>query len=596
MRHTYQIRKILKIEQYGRFRRSIGVSVNFDEMSAHLDRQRRDDTKKQFEERSTNATAAFLLCFFLGYLGAHRFYLGQWRVGLAHLAVFLLGAASAIAGFFTAAPLDAALWVIGGVLILASLIWEIIDLGRIDEEIHKRNLLIAEGLIAGALLSDHTILDQAASKLDEAVQAAAAQSRSASYDPSATMPGVISAVDLANAKALAEESGRAAISYHEVSNFTVSATPDERSGATTPNEPMATTITDVTSAPASADAAPTYIAETTSHTEEGYRVTDSEETDRVSGPSAAEALGAVGLGGAALGAAGLGVAAFEAAQSPEASISEPGGYATPEAAPELVAGVSTETFAATGSAPATPGEIGLLDITDASAPTQFDPASDVAFAGSRPTYITLPLPAVQFDPIVTASPAGEAPLTISAAEPPATPAPTADSYVPPVPQVFSAEPESETSYASTYASGWDTATTPMPPAAEPAPVPAPQTPRALDLAAGLGGMAGATALTAAALSHADEADTPTEPATAEAAAPKMKRIRVKHRIVVEGQVVREEVVEREIPADEDMAEAARRIQAELEAAHDATPDEIARLANLSNADVEVKRSLDGPAQ
>ena len=77
----------------------------------------------------------------------------------------------------------------------------------------------------------------------------------------------------------------------------------------------------------------------------------------------------------------------------------------------------------------------------------------------------------------------------------------------------------------------------------------------------------------------------------------MKRIRVKHRIVVEGQVVREEVVEREVPADMDTALAAQRIQEELEQASAATPDEIARLANLSADDeLEVRRHVEGLEQ
>ncbi|HEU0027143.1 MAG TPA: TM2 domain-containing protein, partial [Ktedonobacterales bacterium] len=97
------------------------MSVDIEELAAHLDRERLKDVKEQYEARATNATAAFLLCFFLGYLGAHRFYVGQWRAGLARLAPFILGVASVVAGFLTAAPLNAALFVIGGVLVLASL-------------------------------------------------------------------------------------------------------------------------------------------------------------------------------------------------------------------------------------------------------------------------------------------------------------------------------------------------------------------------------------------------------------------------------------------------------------------------------------------
>jgi hypothetical protein len=61
----------------------------------------------------------------------------------------------------------------------------------------------------------------------------------------------------------------------------------------------------------------------------------------------------------------------------------------------------------------------------------------------------------------------------------------------------------------------------------------------------------------------------------------MKKIRVRRKVVVDGKVVAEEVVEREVPADMDNAEAARQIQAEL--SH-ATPEQIAKLANLSPDD------------
>jgi predicted nucleic acid-binding Zn-ribbon protein len=82
----------------------------------------------------------------------------------------------------------------------------------------------------------------------------------------------------------------------------------------------------------------------------------------------------------------------------------------------------------------------------------------------------------------------------------------------------------------------------------------------------------------------------TAPATAaEPTAPKMKRIRVKYRFVVEGQVVREEVVEREVPADADMAQEARRIQEELARA-DAAQNEITRLP--SGEEVEVRRRVE----
>jgi hypothetical protein len=62
--------------------------------------------------------------------------------------------------------------------------------------------------------------------------------------------------------------------------------------------------------------------------------------------------------------------------------------------------------------------------------------------------------------------------------------------------------------------------------------------------------------------------------------------------VVDGQVVAEEVVEREVPADMDTAEAAAQIQAEL--AH-YTPEQIAQRAHLADGEaVELRQRTEGP--
>jgi len=43
--------------------------------------------KKSYQQAAKHDTTAFLLCFFLGLFGAHRFYLNQFGSGLAHLAL-----------------------------------------------------------------------------------------------------------------------------------------------------------------------------------------------------------------------------------------------------------------------------------------------------------------------------------------------------------------------------------------------------------------------------------------------------------------------------------------------------------------------------
>jgi TM2 domain-containing membrane protein YozV len=584
------------------------VSVDIEELAAHLDQARLKDVKAQYEARATNATAAFLLCFFLGYLGAHRFYVGQWRAGLLRLTPFILGAASVVAGFLTAAPLNAALFVIGGVLVLASLIWEIVDLGRMDKEIHQRNTLLAEGLIAGALLSDPAPIEEAAHKLDDVVHAAAAQSLAAGATPaaSAAPAGMITADDLAEARALAEQSGQAAISYHEVSSYSVSATPEERAGAAPEPAPVTETERHIITEPlpTSQDSAPVLEETTYVHRQEGYRVADSEETDRVSGPSAADV---VGLSAAALGAAGLGYSAAEAVGAQEEPASEPVVAASPEPVvspmPEPAAAHAPETPPVEAPyAPSSELPRAQTDVTDAWAPDSIAPTADVAYTGSSPSYIALPVDApasVPAEPDRASEPyamAGAAPVAEAALEPeipvyltpeeptpvyaPA-PEPPAESYVPPVPDVYSAAaPQPET-----YRPSWEEPTAPA--------TPAPAKPETLAELAEAGSAAAGGALAAGALS--DQAHGPSEPATP--AAPKMKRIRVKHRIVVEGQVVREETVEREVPADMDMAVAVRQIQAELEQSSAATPDEIARIANLTaDEEVEVRRHVEGLGQ
>ncbi|HEU0028551.1 MAG TPA: hypothetical protein VFQ25_15680, partial [Ktedonobacterales bacterium] len=219
-----------------------------------------------------------------------------------------------------------------------------------------------------------------------------------------------------------------------------------------------------------------------------------------------------------------------------------------------------------------PSYIALPDETHASATVEPDRASE-PYAGADAA--TMGEATLEPEVPVYFTPGEPAPMY---APPPPAPEPAAESYVPPVPDVYSASaPQPET-----YRPSWEEPTAPSTPTA----------PETLAELAEAGAAAGGAALAASAMAH--EASEPAGPAPA---APKMKRIRVKHRIVVEGQVVREETVEREVPADMDMAEAVRQIQAELEQTSAATPDEIARIANLSaDEEVEVRRHVEGLGQ
>jgi hypothetical protein len=611
------------------------VSVDISQLTAKLDPQRQETIREQYEERATNPTAAFLLCFFLGSAGAHRFYLGEWRVALAHLALFVAGVAALVAGLTQTLPLTeklathpvgALLDALGVVLLLVALIWEIIDLGRIDHQVYQRNLLLAEGIIAGNLLADHTVEDRALQRAEADAARAHAQAQAAGIaaplaGASAAGAGIITADEVADARKLAEEhAGSATISYSEMSRFDVSADPDQarqaRADAAHTGDWTTTNTTADTLPGASPDAAPIPMAETVTrtHTEEGSRVTDGYEVDRVSGPSALEVagLGAADLGAAALGA-GLYGAAHEATHEsapeagPEATSAyepyEPAGFdeptqpAYPASAPEPPH-FADATDGPAVAAPAYAYDFGddLGDITDANMPAVAPPASDVAMTNASPAYVQLPderqasgwEPAAPF----SALPEEEPSTAVYHAPPPPLPgepdyfAPhsaeaPAESYVPPVASVYSSPAEAPVAPTPS----WDQPTSPQP-------EPQPAHDEHLGELAGLAGLAGAGALAGEALAHSHHEPEPTpEPVAAAPEPPKMKRIRVRRKVVVDGEVVAEEVVEREIPADMDTKTAAEQIQAEL--GH-LTPEQIAQRAHLSpDEEVELRQRTEG---
>lgn len=635
------------------------MSIDISQLTARLDPERQEAVKAQYEEHAISPTAAFLLCFFLGSAGAHRFYLKEWRVGFAHLALFALGAAALIAGLFQTLPLTTelashpvgfALDVVGVLLLLAALIWEIIDLGRIDHQVYHRNLLLAEGIIAANLLADQSVVEGARQRLDEAMQQTHAQPHTeAAPAATAAAAGVITANEVADARALAEQvGGLSSISYTEVSQFDVSADPDPERQAQADalregNWTETTTIAETLPA-ATPDAAPATLTETTTHThtEDGPRVTDSYEIDRVATPSVAEVAG--------LGAAGLGEAAH-ASGFDEPTLPDYAAYATPaetEAAPAETAPTEAAYIAPAEAAPvyAEPayvapmepfaefdttgesskydfddGDIG--DVTDASMPAIVAPTADIAFGASTPAFVRLPdeyaEPAAPEEPSAPlyiapeepttdvypyapepVTPAYEAPIYEAPIyEAPASVEPSADAFVPPVASVFSGSVETPTAPTPS----WDQPTTPQPEPMAAEPEPAPLHHDTLAEAAGVAGLAGAGALAAEAFAHSHEPEpvaaaepVAAEPvAAAEPAAPepqRLRKIRVKRAAVLDGKVVGEMVVEGEVLPGETPQEAANRIQAEM--GH-YTPEQIARAANLSsNEEVELHQRSEGP--
>lgn len=74
--------------------------------------------EQRIANEKKSALAAYLLWFFLGFFGAHRFYLGRWVSGLIMLALFGIGSALAVVlvGYLPLAVV-AVWWVIDALLI-----------------------------------------------------------------------------------------------------------------------------------------------------------------------------------------------------------------------------------------------------------------------------------------------------------------------------------------------------------------------------------------------------------------------------------------------------------------------------------------------
>lgn len=107
------------------------MSVDISRLSAGLPPAQQKTVREAYQQRAKNPTTAFLLCFFLGIFGAHRFYVGQTGQGVLRLVL---------------SP-----------LIIPGLILEIVDLFRVDQEVYDRNIKLAEGLVAEAMLASPNV-------------------------------------------------------------------------------------------------------------------------------------------------------------------------------------------------------------------------------------------------------------------------------------------------------------------------------------------------------------------------------------------------------------------------------------------------------
>lgn len=89
-----------------------------------------------YDANRKSVGAAYLLWFFLGSLGGHRFYTGRTGSAIAMLALAVLGFAFSVAG-------------VGFALLLAVAIWAIVDAFLIPGWIRSANMLLAATLSAG---------------------------------------------------------------------------------------------------------------------------------------------------------------------------------------------------------------------------------------------------------------------------------------------------------------------------------------------------------------------------------------------------------------------------------------------------------------
>ncbi len=162
------------------------MTVDIDQLTETLPASQAREVKLAYRKQAKDETAAFLWCFFLGVIGAHRFYLRQWARALLHLQVLLIAALVVVAGIIVSAPplLIAALV---APFVLAALIWTFFDLAHIDDEVSERNLRIAERLVAAAMLADPQREQQAEALYSSTERQQQAQTATAATDaPAAT--------------------------------------------------------------------------------------------------------------------------------------------------------------------------------------------------------------------------------------------------------------------------------------------------------------------------------------------------------------------------------------------------------------------------
>lgn len=121
------------------------MSVQY-EQAPQLTLAQHDAIQREYDARAKNPTTAFLLCYFLGVVGAHRIYLGQWGAAAVRLLLPLIALALAILGLLDVLPF--ATFSLAVITLLCALAWEALDLLRLDGEVNAANAALMDHLIA----------------------------------------------------------------------------------------------------------------------------------------------------------------------------------------------------------------------------------------------------------------------------------------------------------------------------------------------------------------------------------------------------------------------------------------------------------------
>jgi TM2 domain-containing membrane protein YozV len=131
------------------------VSIQYDQ-APQLTLEQQDALQREYDARAKSSTTAFLLCYFLGLFGAQRMYLGQWGAAGLRLLLPLIALSLAILGALDVLPF--ATFSLAIITLVCGLIWEALDLARIDREVSAANAALMNRLLATIEPLDATAL------------------------------------------------------------------------------------------------------------------------------------------------------------------------------------------------------------------------------------------------------------------------------------------------------------------------------------------------------------------------------------------------------------------------------------------------------